>query len=113
MITVALAAAAALTLMMSQSASANHWRHHGGTSFGFYFGTPYYDDFYDYRPYPRYYRPYRYVQPYPVVPRRYYRRSGNAHVNWCYNRYRSYRAWDNTFQPYNGPRRLCRSPYWR
>jgi len=36
---------------------------------------------------------------------------GSAHQQWCYNRYRSYRAWDNTFQPYNGPRRLCYSPY--
>lgn len=35
----------------------------------------------------------------------------NAHVEWCYARYRSYRASDNTFQPYNGPRRQCRSPY--
>ncbi|TIP33596.1 MAG: BA14K family protein, partial [Mesorhizobium sp.] len=29
----------------------------------------------------------------------------------CHDRYRSYRAWDNTFQPYNGPRRQCISPY--
>lgn len=36
---------------------------------------------------------------------------GNSHVQWCYNRYRSYRASDNTFQPYNGPRRQCNSPY--
>ncbi len=36
---------------------------------------------------------------------------GNAHVRWCANRYRSYRAYDNTFQPYNGPRRQCLSPY--
>lgn len=36
---------------------------------------------------------------------------GSAHVNWCANRYRSYRASDNTFQPYNGPRRQCNSPY--
>lgn len=36
---------------------------------------------------------------------------GNAHVRWCYDRYRSYRASDNTFQPYNGPRRQCYSPY--
>ncbi len=51
---------------------------------------------------------YRYVQ-----PRRYYQpqRLGGAHVRWCYNRYRSYRAYDNTFQPYNGPRRQCWSPY--
>ncbi len=36
---------------------------------------------------------------------------GDAHVEWCYNRYRSYRASDNTFQPYNGPRKQCYSPY--
>lgn len=36
---------------------------------------------------------------------------GNAHVNWCANHYRSYRAYDNTYQPYNGPRRQCVSPY--
>ena len=36
---------------------------------------------------------------------------GNAHVEWCYARYRSYQDWDNTFQPYNGPRRQCISPY--
>jgi hypothetical protein len=42
----------------------------------------------------------------------YYRGGGgSAHVEWCYDRYRSYRAWDNTFQPYNGPRRQCYSPY--
>lgn len=40
-----------------------------------------------------------------------YRPRGNAHVDWCYNRYRSYRASDNSFQPYNGPRRQCVSPY--
>jgi BA14K-like protein len=43
-------------------------------------------------------------------PRRYYR-TGNGHERWCYARYRSYRAWDNTYQPYNGPRRQCNSPY--
>jgi len=36
---------------------------------------------------------------------------GNSHVQWCYDRYRSYRASDNTFQPYNGPRQQCVSPY--
>lgn len=35
-----------------------------------------------------------------------------SHVEWCYARYRSYRASDNTFQPYNGPRRQCVSPYY-
>jgi hypothetical protein len=107
MIAVALAAAA-LTLMMSQSAGANHWRHRDGITFGFSFGSPYY---YGY-PYPLY-RPYRHMHPYAVPPRRIYRGGRNAHVNWCYHRYRSYRAWDNTFQPYNGPRWQCRSPYWR
>ncbi len=48
-----------------------------------------------------------YRQPAPV-----YRQSpGSAHVRWCYDRYRSYRAYDNTFQPYTGPRQQCYSPY--
>ena len=33
------------------------------------------------------------------------------HFQWCYSRYRSYRSWDNTFQPNHGPRRQCYSPY--
>jgi hypothetical protein len=35
----------------------------------------------------------------------------NSHVRWCYDRYQSYDASSNTFQPYNGPRRECFSPY--
>jgi hypothetical protein len=69
-----------------------------------------------YRPY--YQQPYRpYYQPQyrPAPPRHYrersYRSGSNAHINWCYNRYRSYRASDNTFQPNYGPRRQCYSPY--
>ncbi len=73
-----------------------------------------------YRPYHRpYYRPhyqqqYRYYRPAP--PRHYrpapvYRSGHQTHINWCYNRYRSYRASDNTFQPNYGPRRQCYSPY--
>lgn len=42
--------------------------------------------------------------------RKYYR--GDAHEQWCYRRYRSYRAWDNTYQPYRGHRRQCISPYY-
>jgi hypothetical protein len=38
-------------------------------------------------------------------------RDGDAHVRWCYDRYRSYRAYDNTFQPLRGPRQRCYSPY--
>ena len=44
-----------------------------------------------------------------ISPRRAYV-GGNSHVRWCMNRYRSYRVSDNAFQPYNGPRQLCRSP---
>ncbi|WP_269929421.1 BA14K family protein [Aminobacter sp. HY435] len=50
-------------------------------------------------------------QPRYVAPRYAQPAYGNAHVQWCYDRYRSYRASDNTFQPYNGPRRQCYSPY--
>ncbi|MFD1696695.1 BA14K family protein [Roseibium aestuarii] len=59
------------------------------------------------------------VGPGYTAPRRYappaYARPGRLpgrHYGWCENRYRSYRASDNTFQPYHGPRRQCRSPYW-
>lgn len=48
----------------------------------------------------------RYVEPAPtngINPR---------HYEWCSNRYRSYRAFDNTFQPNNGPRQQCYSPYY-
>lgn len=44
-----------------------------------------------------------------AAPRAY--AGGSAHVNWCVNRYRSYRVSDNTFQPNVGPRRACISPY--
>ncbi|MCB4769477.1 BA14K family protein [Ancylobacter sp. Lp-2] len=40
-----------------------------------------------------------------------YSGGGNGHVQWCASQYRSYRASDNTFQPYNGPRQQCVSPY--
>ena len=35
-------------------------------------------------------------------------RAGSSHVDYCYSRYRSYRAYDNTYQPTYGPRRQCR-----
>ncbi|AKI01732.1 BA14K-like protein [Hoeflea sp. IMCC20628] len=38
--------------------------------------------------------------------------SNPQHVGWCYNKYRSYRERDNSFQPYQGGRRECRSPYY-
>ena len=36
------------------------------------------------------------------------RSNGGSHAQSCYNRYRSYRASDNTYQPNNGPRVQCR-----
>ncbi|MFY8196456.1 MAG: BA14K family protein [Novosphingobium sp.] len=41
------------------------------------------------------------------------RSMSSDHVAWCEDRYRSYRASDNTFQPYNGGRQECISPYSR
>ena len=53
--------------------------------------------------------PPRYVEPAPA-----YRASGlnPRHYDWCHARYRSYDAYSNTFQPYNGPRQTCYSPYY-
>ncbi|MBP2237114.1 hypothetical protein J2Z31_003628 [Sinorhizobium kostiense] len=44
-------------------------------------------------------------------PRRRIVDSAKAHLLWCRERYISYRAYDNTFQPFEGPRRPCNSPY--
>ena len=38
-------------------------------------------------------------------------RGSSAHVRWCENRWRSYDAYSNTYQPNYGPRRVCVSPY--
>lgn len=38
-------------------------------------------------------------------------RLSRAHVRWCQDRWRSYRVSDNSYQPFNGPRRACVSPY--
>lgn len=69
-----------------------HKYRHSGPNVGIYLGIP----------------SYRYVEPRRYAPRVSLTR---AHINWCENRYRSYRAWDNTFQPYRGPRQQCWSPY--
>ena len=37
--------------------------------------------------------------------------SSSAHVRWCEQRYRSYRASDNTYVPRAGVRAVCNSPY--
>ena len=45
----------------------------------------------------------------PVVAMR---PAGSAHLRWCYDRYRSYRACDyNTYKPTSCPRRQCISPF--
>ncbi|MDM9628145.1 BA14K family protein [Rhizobium sp. S152] len=33
-----------------------------------------------------------------------------AMASWCSARYKSYRAEDNSYQPYDGPRRVCEGP---
>jgi hypothetical protein len=59
---------------------------------------------------PRYVEP-RYVEPAPAPV---YRSSGlnPRHYEWCAGRYRSYDSYSNTFQPYNGPRQQCYSPFY-
>lgn len=75
----------------------DYYRYHRGPSVYFGLGPSY-----------RYVEP-RYAAPRYVAPRA--RGYASNHVNWCYNRYRSYRASDNTFQPNYGPRRQCYSPF--
>ncbi|MBX4966010.1 BA14K family protein [Rhizobium binae] len=41
-------------------------------------------------------------------PRAYSSSGYSSHAEYCYARYRSYRAYDNTYQPNYGPRRQCR-----
>ena len=53
---------------------------------------------------------YGYGYPYSYGPSRFYGGS-SAHVRWCYNRYRSYNRWDNTWVSYSGRVYQCRSPY--
>jgi len=77
-------------------------RYYGSYDPGYY-GSTYYG--------PYYYGSTRYYARRYYYPRTYYY-GGNGHVRWCYARYRSYRAYDDTFQPYHGPRQACVSPYY-
>ena len=94
-----------------------HWNgHHGGSHHGHHHGN--HDGDFDAvfgglaagaiiggliaQPYGGYYAPRYYGPQYP---------GASSHVGWCYSRYRSYRAYDNTYQPYYGQRRECISPY--
>ncbi len=69
-----------------------------------------------------YYRGYYYATPWWTLPliggayafgaqNRYYERHGNAHVEWCLDRYRSYNVRTNTWVSYSGQVRQCISPY--
>jgi len=52
-------------------------------------------------------------QPRYSGPRTIYRvgKLSGEHVDWCFERYKSYRARDNTYQPNEGPRKTCVSPF--
>lgn len=58
-------------------------------------------------------RPSPRVQPRYTGTRTLYRvgKLSAEHVDWCYARYKSYRAKDNSYQPAKGARRICVSPY--
>jgi hypothetical protein len=63
---------------------------------------------------PRHHRVYRrHTKPWIYdVPRRVVRSGMSVnHYRWCDTKYRSYRYSDDTFQPYHGPRKRCRSPF--
>ena len=71
----------------------------------------YYDDYSYRRPnYRAYYRT-NYRPRYPARRHSYNGRPvawSKAWYRYCANKYRSFRRSDGTFQPYNGPRRVCR-----
>ena len=124
-----LVVAAALGAQALAPKSAEAGRISFGIGIGFgapVYGYPVYRPRY-YRPYGyrRYYRPRyygrRYYRPRRVYPaqrvyrpvrRRTVRRQFSAaHYGYCSTRYRSYRVSDNTFQPYRGRRKQCRSRF--
>ncbi len=82
--------------------------------FGIGIGTPFYEPYYGPGPgyygtrYGRYYEP-RYSRYYE--PRRSYRGSWGAHVEWCYDRYRSYDRSRDAFKGYDGRWHKCNSPF--
>jgi len=78
-----------------------HVRRGGNVTIGIWGGPGYYDD--------GWYEPnYRYVEP---APRYKVIHLSAAHVDWCYRRYKTYRASDNTYKPTKHTRRQCISPY--
>ena len=53
---------------------------------------------------------YQWYQPRATARKQAYR-GNDPHLRWCYDRYVSYREYDNTFRPYHGPRKPCVSPF--
>jgi hypothetical protein len=123
---------------MSDVTNVQYYRHYGGPPRGYYGGGPrrggWYGGYRGYNGYRDGYRRHndgywyplaafgagaliggaiasqpRYVEPAPA-----YRSSGlnPRHYEWCQGRYRSYDSYSNTFQPYNGPRQQCYSPFY-
>lgn len=79
-----------------------HIRRGANITIGIWGGIPRYYDDYWYQP------QYRYVDP---LPRKRVIRLSAAHIEWCYARYKTYRASDNTYKPTKNTRRQCISPY--
>ena len=70
---------------------------HRRPGFTFYFGGWWYD------------QPWWRTTPPPLLPQA----RGNAHVNWCLNRYRSYNPATDMYFGFDGMHHRCRSPYRR
>ena len=117
----------ALTLATPAEAGRRHHRNHGGTAAAIVLGlgaaaiiagSHRRSHSYGYGYAPRYYAPPRRSYYYSAPPRPYYgptSYSSYAPAPWtpawysyCSHKYRSFDPRSGTFQPYNGPRRLCR-----
>lgn len=94
--------------------------HHGGHWHGHHFG---HSRYYDHRYYGHYHHHHHHNDAWiplaafaagaliaGAASQPTYHAYGNRHVRWCASQYRSYRASDDTFQPYHGPRQRCISP---
>lgn len=80
----------------------NHWHGYPYYNYGWYGGAPWW-----------YYGALVAPYVYGAYSSGYYdnQNYGNAHVQWCLNRYRSYNPATDTFVGYDGYRHRCRAPY--
>lgn len=83
----------------------------GGYYGGGYHGGGYYGPGYTDRYVPEYRPRYRYAEPRYYEPDYDDRSLTAAHVQWCFDRYKTYRVSDNTYKPSKNTRRECISPY--